>query len=110
MRETIAPCEPSFTFSMLISELDGAACGIRCEIKKRFFCFHHSFFCIEVLMRIPNVENQIMELGPEAYKIYFAAKRSLIDAPDSCSEVFSLAAQTVRGFWIIVSQEVSRAG
>jgi hypothetical protein len=61
-------------------------------------------------MWVPNVENQIMELGPEAYKIYFAAKRSLIEAPDSCSEVFSLAAQTVRGFWNMVSQQAGRAG
>jgi hypothetical protein len=55
-------------------------------------------------MRVPNVEKQIVKLGPEASAIYFAAKNSLVSARDSRSEQFSAAAQTVKAFWKMVLQ------
>lgn len=55
-------------------------------------------------MHAPYVENQIIELGPEASRIYFDAKRHLINASDSCNEQFFEAARTIRVFWRMVLQ------
>ena len=60
-------------------------------------------------MHVPYVENQIIELGPEASRIYFDAKRYLINASDSCSEQFFEAARIIRVFWQMVPQ-AKRAG
>jgi hypothetical protein len=60
-------------------------------------------------MHVPNVENQIMDLGADASAIYFEAKRSLINAADSYSEQFYEAARTVRAFWKI-ALSTKRAG
>jgi hypothetical protein len=59
-------------------------------------------------MHVPNVEKQILKLGPQASTIYFAAKDSLVNARDSRSEQFSAAAQTVKAFWKMVLQMETR--
>jgi hypothetical protein len=50
-------------------------------------------------MTTPNVEEEIVKLGPEVSKIYFDAKETLTTSQDSRSERFSAAAKIVRAFW-----------
>jgi hypothetical protein len=59
-------------------------------------------------MYVPNVEKQIVKLGPETSRIYFSAKDSLVSARDSRSEQFSAAAETVKAFWKMVLQMETR--
>lgn len=50
-------------------------------------------------MYAPNVEKEIVKLGPEVSRVYFDAKETLTTAQDSRSERFSAAARIVRAFW-----------
>jgi hypothetical protein len=59
-------------------------------------------------MHAPDIEKQIVKLGPEASTIYFTAKDSLVNARDSRSEQFFAAARIVRAFWMMVLQMETR--
>jgi hypothetical protein len=54
-------------------------------------------------MYTPDVEKEIEKLDPEVSKIYFDAKREMLNARDSRSERFSAAARIVRAFWKRIS-------
>jgi hypothetical protein len=53
-------------------------------------------------MCAPNVEEEIVRLGPEVSRVYFDAKETLTTEQDSRSERFSTSARIVRAFWMKV--------
>src|ERR1700746_4171480 len=83
--------------------------GIGITSSRAIFLTTPSLFLHQSSMHVPNVESRIMDLGADASAIYFDAKRTLINAADSCSEQFYEAARTVRAFWKIAIS-TQRAG
>ena len=51
-----------------------------------------------------NVEQEIENLDPEVSKVYFDAKRELINSQNSRTERFARAAKIVRMFWKMLSR------